>query len=73
VPTIRLTDVSVKALKPSEKYLTYFSDITPGFGIRVGKRSRTWIVMRGRARERVKLGTYPHLSLAEPARRRCKF
>jgi integrase len=60
-----MTDVSVKSLKPSEKYVTYFSDITPGFGIRVGKRSRTWIVMRGRNRERVSLGTYPHLSLAD--------
>lgn len=65
MPSIRLTDLSVKALKPSEKYITYFSDITPGFGIRVGKRSRTWIVMRGRGRERVRLGAYPELSLAE--------
>ncbi|MEG3143189.1 site-specific integrase [Sphingomonas sp. RT2P30] len=65
MPTVHLTDVSVKSLKPSEKYVTYFSDITPGFGIRVGKRSRTWIVMRGRERERVRLGSYPELSLAD--------
>ena len=65
MPTVHLTDVSVKSLKPTDKYVTYFSDITPGFGIRVGKRSRTWIVMRGRSRERVKLGTYPQLSLAD--------
>ncbi|MDB5583905.1 MAG: putative Integrase family protein [Bradyrhizobium sp.] len=65
MPTVHLTDVSVKSLKPTETSVTYFSDITPGFGIRVGKRSRTWIVMRGRDRERVKLGTYPQLSLAD--------
>jgi len=65
MPTIHLTDVSVKALKASQKSVTYFSDQTPGFGIRVGKRSRTWIVMRGRTRERIWIGTYPQTSLAD--------
>lgn len=65
MPSIHMTDVSVKALKPSNKYVTYFSDLTPCFGIRVGLRSRTWVVVRGRGRERVKLGTYPQLSLAD--------
>ncbi|MES2044268.1 MAG: Arm DNA-binding domain-containing protein [Pseudomonadota bacterium] len=62
---IHLTGVSVKALKASPKSVTYFSDQTPGFGIRVGKRSRTWIVMRGRSRERIRIGAYPQISLTD--------
>ena len=65
MPTVHLTDLSVKALKASEKYVTYWSDTTPGFGIRVGKRSRTWTVMRGRLRERVSIGRYPDISLSD--------
>ena len=65
MPTLHLTDLSVKALKPSERYVTYWSDTTPGFGIRVGKRSRTWTVMRGRTRERVSIGQYPTVSLSD--------
>jgi len=65
VPMVHLTDLSVKALRPSEKHVTYWSDTTPGFGIRVGKRSRTWTVMRGRARERVTIGRYPDVSLSD--------
>lgn len=65
MPTLHLTDLSVKALKPSETNVTYWSTATPGFGIRVGKKSRTWTVMRGRTRERVSIGRYPDLSLAD--------
>lgn len=68
MPTIHLTDLSVKALKPSDNYVTYWSDTTPGFGIRVGKKSRTWSVMRGRARERVTIGRYPAVSLSDARR-----
>lgn len=68
MPTVHLTDLSIKALKPSENYITYWSDTTPGFGLRVGKRSRTWTVMRGRLRERVTLGHYPDVSLADARR-----
>lgn len=68
MPTVHLTDLSVKALKPSEQYVTYWSDMTPGFGIRVGKRSRTWTVMRGRTRERVAIGRYPDVSLSDARR-----
>ncbi|MEP6786021.1 MAG: integrase family protein [Sphingomonadales bacterium] len=68
MPTVHLTDLSVKSLKPSEKHVTYWSASTPGFGIRVGKRSRTWTVMRGRTRERVSIGQYPDISLADARR-----
>ncbi len=65
MPTLHLTDLSVRAIRPSDRYVTYWSDTTPGFGIRIGKHSRTWTVMRGRTRERVSIGRYPNLSLSE--------
>lgn len=65
MPNLHLTDLSVRALKPSDKYISYWDDTTPAFGIRVGKRTKTWTVMRGRERERITIGKYPELSLAE--------
>lgn len=65
MPTIHLTDATVRSLEPSERYITYWCDKTPGFGIRVGKRSRTWTVLRGRDRERISFATYPDLPLAD--------
>jgi hypothetical protein len=71
MPTLRLTEISVKALKGSESYKTYWDATTPGFGVRVGKRSKTWTVMRGRNRERVSVGKVDDLSLSE-ARKEAK-
>lgn len=61
---MRLTDIAVRALKGSD-YKTYFDDQLPAFGIRVGKRAKTWVIVRGKKRERVKIGRYPDLSVAE--------
>ncbi|MEG3147148.1 site-specific integrase [Sphingomonas sp. RT2P30] len=60
-----LTDVSVRALKGSDKYETFFDTKTAGFGIRVGKKSKTWIVVRDRSRAKQAIGKYPDLSLAD--------
>ncbi len=60
-----LTEISVRALKGSDKYETFFDTKTPGFGVRVGKRTKTWVVVRGRSRERVTIGKYPDVSLAD--------
>ncbi len=57
-----LTELAVKQLKPSTA--PYWDKTTPGFGIRVGKQTRTWVVIRGRSRERTIVGRYPDLSLA---------
>jgi integrase len=65
VPNLHLTDISVRALKASEKHVTYWDTTTPGFGVRVGKRTKTWTVMRGRQRERVSIGQYGAVSLSE--------
>jgi len=65
VPNLHLTDLSVKALRASDRYVTYWDTTTPGFGVRVGKRSKTWTVMRGRNRERLSIGQYGSISLSE--------
>lgn len=62
---LRLTEIGVKALKATDKYVSYMDTTTRGFGIRVGLRSKTWIVIRGKSRERTSIGRYPDLSLAE--------
>ena len=42
---MRLTEIRVRALKGSDTYVTHFHDTLPGFGIRIGKRSRTFITL----------------------------
>jgi hypothetical protein len=63
-----LTDIVVSRIKSPG---TYFDETTPAFGIRVGKNRRTWIVMRGVQRQRVRVGHYPAMSLAD-ARKEAK-
>lgn len=58
---MRFTDLSIRSL-PIGKH---FDSSTPAFGIRVGKNRRTWIVMRGKKRQLISLGHYPHMSLSE--------
>jgi integrase len=65
MPTLRLTDIVVRGLKGSDKYISYMDETTPGFGIRVGKRSKTFVVIRGRNRERITIGRYPDISLSD--------
>jgi integrase len=65
MPNLHLTDIIVRTLKPSERYVTYWDDTTPSFGIRVGKNAKTWTIMRGRDRTRISIGRYPDLSLAQ--------
>ena len=62
---MRLTDISVRALKGSESYKTYFDDQLPAFGVRVGKRRKTFVVVRGKQRERTTIGHFPVVSVGE--------
>jgi integrase len=68
MPVAHLTDVVVSRLKTPG---TYYDKTTPAFAIRVGKRRKTWFVIRGRERLRTNIGTYPTMSLAE-ARKEAK-
>lgn len=56
-----LTDLSVQRLPEG----VHFDTKTPGFGVRVGKRRKTWLVVKGQNRTKVTLGHYPSMSLAE--------
>ncbi len=67
MPTTRLTDLTVRSLPMG----THFDATTPAFGIRVGKHRRTWIVMRGQERRRIRIGHYPSVTLSD-ARKEAK-
>ena len=68
MPVTHLTDLVVSRLKTPG---SYFDEATPAFGIRVGKNRKTWIIMRGVQRQRVRVGHYPAMSLAD-ARKEAK-
>jgi len=65
MPILALTDLSVKALKPSAKQVKYFDANLPAFGVRVGLQRKTFIVMTGRDRKLVSLGHYPETPLSK--------
>ena len=54
------TDLAVQKLPEG----LHFDSKQPNFALRVGKKRRTWIVLKGEARSKVVLGHYPALSLA---------
>lgn len=60
-----LTDLTVQKLKAG----VYFDTKTPAFGIRVGKRRKTWIITKGRERSVLTIGHYPALSLGDARRK----
>jgi Arm DNA-binding domain len=63
--TVLLTDIRVRQLKASDVQVTYWDTQLRGFGVRVGRQRKTWLVMRGKKRTRVTLGHYPQLGLSE--------
>ena len=62
---IVLTDLTVKSLK-AEKRTDFWDAKLPSFGIRVGPRSKTFIVKIGNSRRTI--GTYPAISLQDARR-----
>jgi integrase len=65
MPKLNLTDLAIQRLKPEEKGTRYFDDQLPGFGILVGAKAKTFIVMHGRERKVTSLGRYPDMTLKE--------
>ena len=65
MPIVTLTDLGIRALGPG----LYFDAKTPSFGIRVGKNRKTWIVLKGENRTKVRIGHYPALSLQDARRK----
>lgn len=62
---MHFTDISIRQLPFEEGQKRYWDDSTPGFGITVGKRTKTFIVMFGRDRTLKTLGRYPTVSLQD--------
>lgn len=63
---LHLTDIAVRSLKPdSGRQFKVWDASTPGFGVLVGERSKSWIVMYGEARRLKVLGRYPAIPLSE--------
>ena len=61
-----LTEIAVRALKPvAGKQFKVWDSATPGFGVLVNERSKSWIVMRGRERTLKVIGRFPSKSLSE--------
>jgi len=60
-----LTDVSVRALKPATEQYRVWDTKTPGFGVAVNGRTKSWIVMYGAQRVLKVLGRYPDLPLSD--------
>ena len=60
---MKLTDLSIQRLKPTDKQVVYYDDAIPNFGIRVGKRSKTYIVKIGKTRTIRSLGRYGEITL----------
>ncbi len=67
---IRFTDIAVRAIKPTERQTTFWDEALPAFGVRVGRRSKTFLVVRDGG-HRVKIGRYPAMSLQD-ARKEAK-
>ena len=61
---IHLTDLALRALPFSDTQVTYWDDTFPAFGVRIGKRSKTFIVVRDGGR-RLKIGEFPAKSLKD--------
>lgn len=68
----RLTDVSIRQLPFAESgQVRHFDASTPGFGVTVGARTKTFFVVRGKARKLTTIGRYPEISLSD-ARKQAK-
>lgn len=69
--TLKLTNPVVKQakLKPGETQTELWDTVVPAFGLRIGKKRKTWVVALRRPGEkhcgRHRIGHYPHTSLAD--------
>src|SRR5437879_4330417 len=73
MPQIHLTDLAIQRLPASDSYVTYWDQALPAFGIRIGKRSRTFVIMKGTERKRISLGRYPALTLKDARQKAYAF
>jgi len=66
MPKLTLTDLSVRALKATERQLTYWDASLSGFGCRISPGgTKTFTLMYGPDRKRQTIGRYPTISLSD--------
>jgi hypothetical protein len=58
MPRVRLTDITISKLPQQKAQITYWDEGLPAFGVRVGARRKTFIVVVNGG-HRIKLGNYP--------------
>jgi integrase len=63
----KITDIAIRALQPPPSGQRFHADDSlPGFGVRVSAGgTKTFVLNHGRERERITLGRYPTLTLAD--------
>jgi len=72
MPTLTLTDIAVRNLKPSARRITYSDANLKGFGVRIAPSgTKTFTLMYGPTRKRISLGRVGVVSLAD-ARKEAK-
>ena len=70
--TKNLTDLTVRRLKYADKTVTYWDTNLKGFGIRVGKRTKTFVVMVGTDRRVITVCRYSDEEKLKDIRTRAK-
>src|SRR4051794_20758201 len=64
--TLQLTDIVARTAKPSASQYTIHDTLLPGFGLRVGATTKTFVIVLDRkSRRRITLGRYPAMKLQE--------
>jgi Arm domain-containing DNA-binding protein/integrase-like protein len=64
----RFTDLSLRTLALTEATSYVWDTHTPGLGLRIGKRTKTFLLIKA-DRKRLTLGKFPHLSLLDARKR----
>ena len=66
MPILSLTDLALRRLKPPAAQVCYWDKALPNFGIRVSPGgAMTWTLLLGSNRQRITIGRYPTISLAQ--------
>ena len=68
----KLTDLAIRRLPVRESgQKTYWDNVLPAFGVRVGARTKSFVIMYGKGRRLKTIGRYPQISLSD-ARKEAK-
>lgn len=62
---LSLTDLSIRNLKWKGRYITYWDTNLKGFGVRVGKEKKTFVILVGTDRRLITIGSYPDMPLRD--------